>query len=63
MTQYYIGQCIVHLKRYWKVIGIESDRIEIKSLRPNDKGFYRITTLYKYKELTDSDLKVLISLS
>ena len=45
MKKYYIGQHIVYLNRYWKVIRIGSDRIEIKSCKPNDRGFHRITTL------------------
>ena len=76
MKQYYIGQPIVHLNRFWRVIRIGSDRIEIKSCNSNDRGFHRITTLDRepkpqrldfnsldYKGLTNLDLEVLLYLA
>ena len=68
MKQYYIGQPIVHLNRFWKVIRIGSDKVEIKSCKSNDKGFHRITTLifnntpYKNIPTTDTGWEAFIAL-
>ena len=47
MKQYYIGQHIVYMKRYWVVVRISKDKVEIKSLKPNAKGWHRMLTFYK----------------
>ncbi len=46
MRQYYIGQHIVYMKRYWVVTKISRDSIEVKSLKSNAKGWHRMLTFY-----------------
>ena len=46
MKQYYIGQHIVYMKRYWVVVKIFKDKIEVRSLKANKHGWHRMLTLY-----------------